>query len=100
MGRAHASRSPTLVHADFDYPMAVISLSVAVLGIGIAAYFWFQREELGRAQGPHRSATSSRTPGYTFLVNKYYLDDLYEDVIVAGDQGPDRPRPRTGSTST
>ena len=36
--------------------------------------------------------------GYTFLVNKYYLDDLYEDVIVAGDQGPDRARRRTGST--
>ena len=26
--------------------------------------------------------------GYTFLVNKYYLDDLYEGVIVAGIKGP------------
>ena len=25
------------------------------------------------------SATGSRTPGYTFLENKYYLDDLYEE---------------------
>ena len=34
-----------------------------------------------------RSATSSRTPGYTFLENKYYLDDLYENVIVAAIKG-------------
>ena len=33
---------------------------------------------------------AARTAGNTFLVNKYYLDDLYEDVIVGGDQGPDR----------
>ncbi len=26
--------------------------------------------------------------GYAFLVNKYYLDDLYESVIVAGIKGP------------
>jgi NADH:ubiquinone oxidoreductase subunit 5 (subunit L)/multisubunit Na+/H+ antiporter MnhA subunit len=60
------------------------------LGIGIAAYFWFQREELGRSRAS-RSATSSAHAGYTFLENKYYLDYLYEDVIVA-DQGADRPR--------
>ena len=26
--------------------------------------------------------------GYTFLVNKYYLDYLYENIIVAGISGP------------
>jgi NADH-quinone oxidoreductase subunit L len=26
--------------------------------------------------------------GYTLLLNKYYLDDLYERVIVAGIKGP------------
>ena len=42
---------PELVHPEFDYPTAVISLSVAALGIGIAAYFWFKREELGALKG-------------------------------------------------
>ena len=37
-----------------------------------------------------RSATRLAHAGYTFLENKYYLDDLYEDVIVGVDQGPDR----------
>ena len=40
-----------------------------------------------------RSATRSRSAGYTFLENKYYLDDLYENVIVGGIKGPDRARP-------
>ena len=38
--------------------------------------------------------------GKRFLVKKYYLDVLYNDIIVGVDQGPDRGRRRTGSTST
>src|SRR5438477_4887517 len=37
---------PQLQHPAFDYPAAAISLSIAALGIGVAAYFWFKREEL------------------------------------------------------
>ena len=37
--------------------------------------------------------------GYTFLVNKYYLDDLYTDGVVGGLKGP-IAGPRTGSTRT
>ena len=42
------------------------------------------------AQGAHR-AQLARKAGYTFLVNKYYLDDLYEGVDRRRHQGPDRP---------
>src|SRR4051812_20899959 len=38
---------PVVVHPGFDYSKALISLAVATLGIGIAAYFWFKREEIG-----------------------------------------------------
>ena len=31
--------------------------------------------------------------GKRFLVNKYYLDDLYEKVIVSGIEGPEIARP-------
>ncbi len=99
LDRAHghvpgAGTSPT-----FDYPKAVISVSVAALGIGIAAYFWFQREELGPLKGLTQRNALARA-GYTFLEKKYYLDVLYENVIVTGDQGPDRAWRSTGSTST
>ena len=37
---------------------------------------------------PHPTATAPPVPGYTFLENKYYLDTLYTDVIVADVKGP------------
>src|SRR4029453_1695884 len=78
---------PELVHPEFDYPAAVISLSIAALGIGIAAFFWFKREEL-HALRDLTKRNKAANAGYQFLVNKYYLDDLYENVIVAGIAGP------------
>jgi NADH-quinone oxidoreductase subunit L len=78
---------PELVHPEFDYPAAVISLSIAALGIGIAAYFWFKREEL-HALRDLTKRNKAANAGYQFLVNKYYLDDLYEKVIVKGIAGP------------
>ncbi len=78
---------PTLVHADFDVPKALISVSVALLGIGIAGYLWFQREELGPFKGLTQRNALARA-GYTFLEKKYYLDVLYESIIVAGIKEP------------
>jgi len=78
---------PTLQHADFDTIKAVISVGIAVIGIGIAAYLWFQREELGPFRGFTQRNAAARA-GYRFLENKYYLDDLYENIIVGGIKGP------------
>jgi len=78
---------PALQHPAFDYPKAVISVTVAVIGIGIAAYLWFQREELGPFRGFTQRNALARA-GYRFLENKYYLDDLYEKVIVYGIKAP------------
>ncbi len=78
---------PTLVHAEFDYGKAVISVALAVIGIGIAAYFFFRSEELKSLRGLTKRNRLAGA-GYTFLVNKYYLDALYEDVVVDGIRGP------------
>jgi NADH-quinone oxidoreductase subunit L len=78
---------PVLEHADFEVVKAVVSVSIAAVGIGIAAYLWFQREELG----PFRSLTERNAfarAGYRFLENKYYLDDLYEKIVVYGIKSP------------
>ncbi len=77
---------PALVHPEFDYPKAIISVSVAALGIGIAAFFWFRREELGFFKGLTQRNKAAHV-GYMFLENKYYLDALYEGVIVASIKG-------------
>jgi NADH-quinone oxidoreductase subunit L len=78
---------PVVAHPGFDYSKAAISLAIASLGIGVAAYFWFQREELGPLRGLTQRSKVAHA-GYTFLENKYYLDALYENVIVAGISGP------------
>ncbi len=78
---------PVVVHPGFDYSKAAISLAVATLGIGIVAYFWFKREELGALKDLTKRNKLAHA-GYQFLVNKYYLDALYENVIVAGIAGP------------
>ncbi|HSO96163.1 MAG TPA: NADH-quinone oxidoreductase subunit L [Acidimicrobiia bacterium] len=78
---------PTLSHAAFDYPKAVISVAIAIVAIGIAAYYWFQNEEQ-RAFKDLTKRNAFARAGYTFLVNKYYLDHLYEDVIIGGITGP------------
>ena len=78
---------PHLAHAEFDYPKAIISVAIVTLAIGIAAFFWFRREELGALNGLTKRNKVAHA-GYAFLENKYYLDYLYEDVIVEGIRGP------------
>jgi len=77
---------PELVHAEFDGGKAVISVTLAVVGIGIAAFLWFRREELGPFRGLTERNAAARA-GYRFLENKYYLDALYENVIVGSVKG-------------
>jgi NADH-quinone oxidoreductase subunit L len=78
---------PEIVHAEFDYPKAIISVSIAALAIGIAAFYWFRHEEMGALRGLTKRNKLAHA-GYTFLENKYYLDHLYENVIVDGIRGP------------
>jgi len=77
---------PSVGHAAFDYPKAVLSVGIAVVAIGVAAYYWFRQAERPLLAGLTQRSAVARA-GYLFLVNKYYLDDLYERVIVAGIQG-------------
>jgi NADH-quinone oxidoreductase subunit L len=78
---------PALEHADFETVKAVVSVSIAAIGIGIAAFFWSQREELNPLRGLTRRNPYAGA-GYRLLQNKFYLDDLYEKVIVGGIKGP------------
>jgi len=78
---------PDIIHAEFDYPKAIISVTLALLAIGIGAFYWFRHEETGALRGLTKRNALARA-GYTFLDNKYYLDHLYENVIVDGIRGP------------
>ncbi len=67
----------------FNPILAVASVLVALIGVAIA-YAYYD----GRI--PHGLTRRNRAAhaGYEFLLEKYYLDYLYEDVIVAGIKGP------------
>jgi NADH-quinone oxidoreductase subunit L len=75
---------PEIAHADFAVGWAVVSVAIALAGAGASyAYYW-------KNLGPQRLTERNKVAyaGKQFLVNKYYLDWLYTDVIVASVKGP------------
>ena len=66
--------------------IAVVSTAIGARSASSLAY------ALVLARAPARTASPSgrrlARAGYTLLVNKYYLDHLYTDVIVGGIKGP------------
>ena len=80
---------PILDHAQFEWVNAVPSIML-VLG-GFVVSLFVCRSIYGEARSPLRGITTRVAPlrwVHTFLVNKYYLDALYENVIVRGLVGP------------
>ena len=54
----------------------VVSSVIAIVGIGLAAFIWPKRREIA-------DAMARRFEGvYTLLLNKYYVDELYDAAIV------------------
>ena len=74
---------PTISHAEFKWAKAALSLIIVGVGLLVS---WFVCVALyTQARPPPRRAHRASRParaGYTFLANKYYLDALYENVIV------------------
>ena len=53
-----------------------LSSGIALAGIGLACYFWVVNRKAAA------SVARSATPIYTLLLNKYYVDEIYNAVIV------------------
>jgi NADH-quinone oxidoreductase subunit L len=53
-----------------------VSTGLALAGIGLAAYFWLRNR--AAAAGIARAFA----PVHTLLLNKYYVDELYDAVVV------------------
>jgi NADH-quinone oxidoreductase subunit L len=84
VGAYFPSVLPTFTHPEFDVGIALGSTVLALASIGLAyAWHW-------RGAGPHGVTERSRLArtGYTVLVNKYYFDHLYTDVVAGGVKGP------------
>ena len=84
---------PSISHATPSWSLAIVSTIVALLGLATAAYYYFvrvHRVSPAATELPNGLTARFRVArgGYTVLANKYYLDWLYEDVIVAAVKGP------------
>ncbi len=75
---------PPLQHAEFTPWLAVVSTILAASGLFLA-YQYYEKN-----RGPHGLTSRNKVAlaGYTFLENKYYLDDLYTGVVAGSTKGP------------
>jgi NADH-quinone oxidoreductase subunit L len=73
----------------FEWVKALPSIVLVILGF--VASLFVCRAIYSQKKAPFYGLTQRVAPlraGYTFLWNKYYLDDLYEKIIVRGLVGP------------
>jgi len=61
---------------SLELTLMVVSSLVALLGIGIAAFIWLKRREIAD------KAARTFHGVYTLLLNKYYVDEIYDATIV------------------
>ena len=92
-----SSYFPAIGHAKPSWSLAVAASLVALVGAAAAIRYYFvkvDRLSKGASQsltelpdGPTESNSLARR-GHKVLVNKYYLDHLYEGVVVRFAKGP------------
>jgi NADH-quinone oxidoreductase subunit L len=74
----HAGGEDAGAHAGTGTELSLMAISsaVALAGIGIAAFFFLRRRD-------RADAVASAMPGaYRLLLNKYYVDELYDTALV------------------
>ena len=62
--------------AGLELSLMVVSSIVALVGIGLAAFVWLKRREIA-------DRAAATFPGvYRLLLNKYYVDEIYDVTVV------------------
>ncbi len=87
-GEEHATPEPAEIYSvppapEFKWSAAAPSIALVALGIGTSA--WLSKAVFEDRRAPVYGLTRRNKvlgAGHRFLVNKYYLDALYENVIV------------------
>ncbi len=81
--------APQLDHAPFKWSKAGLSLAIVFAGILLS---WSVSAALYTRKDRRLVGLTQRNPvlrvGYNVLINKYYLDALYDNVIVRSISGP------------
>jgi NADH-quinone oxidoreductase subunit L len=61
---------------ELERTLMAVSSTVALVGIGIAFFIWYKRREI--ADGAARSLSGV----YRLLLNKYFVDEVYDAAVV------------------
>ena len=72
----HAAAEHGEDHEALELTLMGVSSGIAFLGIGCAAFVWLRRRDLAA------SAARSLAPVHRTLLEKYYVDEIYDAVIV------------------
>ena len=92
-----SSYFPKIAHATPSWSLAVVASLVALIGAVVAVYYYFVKvdrlsketnQSLTELPDGLSKSNGLAGAGHKVLVNKYYLDHLYERVIVAFTKGP------------
>lgn len=92
-----AAYFPSIGHSVPSWTLAITASIIGLIGPAVAYWYYFIRvDNLAKETGEKLTALPNgltersgvAKAGHKMLVNKYYLDHLYEDVIVAGVKGP------------
>jgi NADH-quinone oxidoreductase subunit L len=76
-GAAEAAESATVgEEGSLEMTLMVVSSLIALLGIGIASFIWLKRRQIADAMAARFSGI------HRLLLNKYYVDELYDAAIV------------------
>jgi NADH-quinone oxidoreductase subunit L len=80
----HAAGDETGAAEPLEYALMIVSVLVALIGIGLAHRFYIREPALpGRLAERFRGA-------YRTLYNKYWVDELYGATVIAGTRGASR----------
>jgi NADH:ubiquinone oxidoreductase subunit 5 (subunit L)/multisubunit Na+/H+ antiporter MnhA subunit len=72
----HAAEAEAHDETSLEWMLMGVSTLIAILGIGLATYIWLQNPRIA-------AAMEGRFPGvYRLLLNKYYVDELYDVTVV------------------
>jgi NADH-quinone oxidoreductase subunit L len=80
----HGEAGETHASAGVEIGLMLFSVAIALAGIGLAYRFYVQKPEISEALA-HRFAGGHRT-----LLNKYYVDELYNSTFIAGTMASGR----------
>ena len=77
---AEAAHAPVEAHDETSLELTLMGVSsaIAIIGIGIAAFFWLRKSGAAAVDG-----IAVRFSGlHRLLLNKYYVDEVYDAAVV------------------